>query len=58
LGCEIAAEWIGVRCVEEVDTALGSPIEDRDRRRLVALQSEGHRPKAELRHLKAGSAQS
>ena len=58
LGCKVAAERIGVRGVDEVDAALRSPIEDRDRGGLVALQSEGHRPKTELRHLKAGPSQS
>ena len=58
LGCEIAAERISVRGVDEVDAALCSPIEDRDRGRLVTLQSEGHRPKTELRHLEAGSSES
>ena len=58
LGCEIAAERIGVRGVDEVDAALGSPIEDRDRGGLVGLQSEGHRPKTELRDLKAGPSES
>ena len=58
LGCKVAAERIGVRGVDEVDAALRSPIEDRDRGGLVGLQSEGHRPKTELRHLKAGPSES
>ena len=47
LGREIAAERIDVRGIDEVDAAFRSSIENRHRRRLVTLQSEGHRPKTE-----------
>ena len=57
-GGQIAAQRVGVRGVDEVDTALGRPVEDADRGRLVTLQSEGHRPQAQPRDLKAGSSES
>src|ERR1039457_3914763 len=49
---------LGVGGVEEVDTALGGPVEDGDRRFLIALQAEGHRPQAQPGYLQAGPAES
>src|ERR1017187_9630020 len=49
---------VGVGGVEEVDPALGGPVQDGDRRSLIALQAEGHRPQAQPGDLQAGPAES
>ena len=56
-GREVAAERIHVGGVEEGDATLRGPVEDRDRRLLVALETEGHRAEAEARDLQAGTAE-
>ena len=56
-GAQIPAQGVGVRGVDEVDTAFGRPVENGDSGQLIALQPEGHRPQAQPRDLKAGSAE-
>src|SRR5581483_870 len=55
---QVPAQRVGVRGVEEVDAALGRPVEDRERRALVGLKSERHRPQAQPGDLQAAPAQS
>src|ERR1019366_3392446 len=57
-GGEIPAQRVGVGGVEEVNTALGRPVENGDSGGLIALQPEGHRPEAQPRNLEAGPAES
>src|ERR1019366_2997694 len=53
-GGEIPAQRVGGGGVEEVNTALGRPVENGDSGGLIALQPEGHRPEAQPRNLEAG----
>jgi hypothetical protein len=55
---EIPAQRVGVGGVEEINTALGRPVENGDSGGLIALQPEGHRPEAQPRNLEAGPAES
>jgi hypothetical protein len=57
-GAQIPAQGVGIGSVEEVDTALGGTVEDGDRRFLIALQAERHRPQAQSGNLQAGPAES
>ena len=50
---EAAAERVDVGRVEEVDAGLFGRVEDGEARRLIALETEGHRP-----HAQAGDPQS
>jgi hypothetical protein len=52
-----AAERIDVGGVEEGDAALGRVVENGARRRLVALQPEGHRAQAQARDRQPGAAE-
>ena len=52
-----APERVDVGGVEERDPGLDGAVEDRVRRRFVALQTERHRAETEARHLKAGPPQ-
>ena len=57
-GTQVPAQWVRVRRVDEVDAALGGPVEDGACGALVALEPEGHRPQAQPGDLQAGPAQS
>src|SRR5208282_6841824 len=57
-GRKLPAQRVGIGGVEEVDAALGGPVEDRPRRGLVALESEGNRAQALPGLLEAGLAKS
>ena len=56
-GVERAAQRVDVRRVEEGDAARRRAIEDSGRRRLIALQPEGHRAETEARHAETGAAE-
>src|ERR1022692_2368115 len=55
LGREVTTKWVDVGGVDEVYASLGGMVENRLRRRLVALEAKGHRSKTELRHLKTAA---
>ena len=57
-GAQVPAQGVGIRGIDEVDSALSGPVEDGGGGALIGLQSEGHRPQAEPGDLQAGPAES
>src|SRR5262249_50087769 len=57
-GGQVPAERIRVGAVEEIDPALGGPVENGNGGGLVALEPERHRAQAQSRDLQAGPAKS